>query len=236
MLLSLSYFLPYPSLFVGFLCELGFGSCLLVPWHAWCYRHSQRAASWRTLACSQGAAERKDGGCQGPEKAPAVSLQGRGRRVPSSVGGEAGSSSLLLLLVCAERRKSLCPTLSSAKGLSWGEMIGGWAFAWEETAMVLFPTLPVCIRRARKQMFASPSHFHHELAKVNCLWLKSVAAKGGKHRNPSCCKPQCCRYRPTDSVYHQLSVLTVGFHSRQSGDLVPQSLCLCWLTASDVQN
>ena len=46
-------------------------------------------------------------------------------------------------------------------------------------------------------------------------------------RNSSCWKPQYCRYRPTDSVYHHLSVLTVDIHSRQSGGLVPQSVCLC---------
>lgn len=110
-------------------------------------------------------------------------------------------------------------------------MIRGWAFAWEETAMVLFPTLLMCIRRARKQRFASTgwstSTVLASLAKLIASDLNQRQQKEESSRTPSCCKARYCRYRPTDSVYHQLSVLTVGFHSRQSGDLVPQSLCLC---------
>lgn len=150
-----------------------------MPWHVLCHHHSQYAASQGTLACSQEALKWKDGGCQALEKVPAGSPQGRGGRIPNPVGEEAGSFSFLLLMMCAERRNSLCPTLQEGQGIQGGVLWGndlrlarGWAFAWEETD-VAFVCHTACVHKESQKQKAlvllSTSTISASLVKVSCL-------------------------------------------------------------------
>lgn len=185
-------------------------------------------------------------GCQAPEKAPAGSLQDRGGRIPNPIGEKAGCFSLLPLAISAGRRNSLCLTLQECRGIQGGVLWGNdlrlarsWAFAWEETAMAFVSNTACVHKESQKQnicfSFPLPPFWLH-WRKWAASGLNQWRQEEKSTRNSSCWKPQYCRYRATDSVYHQLSVLTVDIHSGQSGDLVPQSLCLCWLTESDVQS
>lgn len=100
-----------------------------------------------------------------------------------------------------------------------------WAFAWEEIAMAFVSNTACVHKESQKQkglLLLSTSTILASLVKLSCFWLKAVTARGEKHQNSSCWKPQYCTYRDTDSVYHHLDI-----HSGQWGGLVPQSLCLC---------
>lgn len=79
---------------------------------------NQCASCWRTLACSQEAPKWKDEGCWATEKAPAGFPQRRGGRILNAIGEEAGCFSMVLLMMCAERRNSLCPFAKASMGVS----------------------------------------------------------------------------------------------------------------------
>lgn len=106
----MSFALVHVPLCHGMLGAIITVSVLLLEGHLLVARGLQ-SGKWGSPSCREG---------------PDLSLQGRAGRVRSSAGAEAGCSSLLLLVVCAERRSSLCLTERSAKasqGLSSGEMI-----------------------------------------------------------------------------------------------------------------
>lgn len=151
-----------------------------MPWHAWCYHHSQHAGFWR-----QGATKWKDGGCQAPEKAPAVSLQGRGRRVPNSAGGEAGCSWCV-----REEKQSLAHLMKcqDIQGVVLRENDQRLGFCLGRDCHGIVPNTACVDKESQKTKvcfsFPLPPFWLHSLAKVICFWLKSVAAKGGKHQNP----------------------------------------------------